>query len=111
MRIQLFMWMNAVDYPYIISGKPYFSLPAFIPVTFETTILFSAFTTLFGLFAIIGLPRWNHPIFTSKRFGRFSDDGFIICIEARDAKFTAAGTKAFLEQLGGKHIELVEDDI
>ncbi len=100
-------------YPTIVQAKPasIMSLPAWFPVMFELTVLFSAFTTLFGLFAIIGLPRWNHPIFSSKRFGRFSDDGFFVCIEARDPKFTAEGTKAFLEQLGGKHVELVEDDI
>jgi hypothetical protein len=78
---------------------------------FELTILFSAFTTLFGLLALIGLPRFNHPIFASKRFAKFSDDTFFVCIEARDPKFSQEGTKAFLEKIGGKHVELVEDDI
>jgi hypothetical protein len=50
-------------------------------------------------------------LFTSKQFGKFSDDGFFVCIEARDAKFTREGTKSFLEGLGGKNIELIEDEI
>jgi len=75
------------------------------------TILFSAFTTLFGCFALMGLPRWNHPLFASKQFKKFSYDTFIVCIEARDPKFHQAETKAFLEQVGGKNIELVEDEL
>ncbi len=100
-------------YPTIVQAKPtdIWTLPAFFPVMFELTILFSAFTTLFGLLALIGLPRWNHPLFASKRFAKFSDDGFFVCIEARDPKFSQEGTKALLEHAGGKNIELVEDDI
>jgi hypothetical protein len=60
---------------------------------------------------LIGLPRLNHPLFASKRFPKFSDDGFFVCIEARDPKFSQAGTKSFLEEIGGKNIELVEDEI
>jgi hypothetical protein len=69
------------------------------------------FTTLFGLLALIGLPRWNHPLFASKNFPKFSDDGFFVCIEARDPKFSQEGTKALLEKAGGKNIELVEDEL
>ena len=100
-------------YPTVVQAKPIdiWTLPAFFPVMFELTILFSAFTTLFGLLALIGLPRWNHPLFASKRFGKFSDDGFFVCIEARDPKFSQEGTKNLLEKAGGKNIELVEDDI
>ena len=100
-------------YPTVVQAKPtdIWTLPAFFPVMFELTILFSAFTTLFGLLALIGLPRWNHPLFASKRFAKFSDDGFFVCIEARDPKFTQEGTKALLEKAGGKNIELVEDEI
>ncbi len=100
-------------YPTVVQGKPtdIWTLPAFFPVMFELTILFSAFTTLFGLLALIGLPRWNHPLFASKRFPKFSDDGFFVCIEARDPKFSQEGTKSLLEKAGGKNIELVEDEV
>ena len=104
---------QVVIYPTIVQAKPtdIWTLPAFFPVMFELTILFSAFTTLFGLLALMGLPRWNHPLFASKRFAKFSDDGFFVCIEARDPKFSQDGTKALLEKIGGKNIELVEDEI
>jgi hypothetical protein len=100
-------------YPTVVQGKPtdIWTLPAFFPVMFELTILFSAFTTLFGLLALIGLPRWNHPLFASKNFPKFSDDGFFVCIEARDPKFSQEGTKSLLEKAGGKNIELVEDEL
>lgn len=108
-----FLETIAETYPTVVQAKPtnIWTLPAFFPVMFELTILFSAFTVLFGLLAMIGLPRLNHPLFTSKRFAKFSDDGFFVCIEARDAKFTQEGTKSFLEKIGAKNIELVEDDI
>lgn len=108
-----FLQTLAETYPTVVQGKPtnIWTLPAFFPVMFELTILFSAFTTLFGLMGLIGLPRLNHPLFTSKRFGKFSDDGFFVCIEARDPKFSHEGTKVFLEKLGGKNVELIEDEI
>ena len=99
-------------YPTVVQGKPanIFTVPAFFPVMFELTVLFSGFTTLFGLLGLCQLPRWNHPLFASKQFKRVTDDGFMIAIEARDPKFSAEGTKAFLDEIGGENIELVEDD-
>jgi len=61
-------WTNTIDYPFVVSGKPLFSLPANIPVTFEVIILFSAFTAFFGMLALNGLPRLAQPIFRSERF-------------------------------------------
>ena len=100
-------------YPTVVQAKPanIFTTPAFFPIMFELTILFAAFASLFGCFALMGLPRWNHPIFASKQFKKFSDDSFFICIEARDAKFHQAETKALLEEIGGRNIELVEDEL
>ena len=100
-------------YPTVVQAKPtnIFTTPAFFPIMFELTILLAAFTTLFGCFALMGLPRWNHPLFASKQFKKFSDDTFVVCIEARDPKFHQAETKAFLEKVGGKNIELVEDEL
>ena len=104
---------QCIIYPTVVQSKPanIFTTSAFFPIMFELTILFSAFTTLFGCLAMMGLPRWNHPIFAAKTFKKFSDDGFFICIEARDPKVHQADTKAFLESLGGKNIELVEDEL
>lgn len=96
-------------YPTVVQAKPtnLFTLPAFFPVTFELTILLSAFATLFGLFIFIMLPRWNHPLFNSKLFTKFSDDGFILVVEARDPKFKKEQTREFLQEIGAVEIEEV----
>lgn len=100
-------------YPTIVQSKPanLWTIPAFFPVTFELTILFAAFTILFGLLVILKLPRLNHPLFNSKTFTKFSDDGFIIAIEARDPKFSREKTKDFLLAAGAKEVELVEEEL
>ena len=100
-------------YPTVVQAKPanIYTIPAFFPVTFELTILFSAFTCLFGCLALMKLPRLHHPLFNSTNFQRFSDDAFFLCIEAKDPQFHQARTKALLEEIGGQNIELVEDEI
>ncbi|MEM1227514.1 MAG: quinol:electron acceptor oxidoreductase subunit ActD [Planctomycetota bacterium] len=104
------IWMNGIDYQYIISGKPYISLPAFIPVTFELTILLASFGTFFGMWALNGLPKFSNPMFTSPRFDRATDDTFFLYLDAKDSQFEEAGAKAFLDELGGQHVEPVLDD-
>ncbi len=102
-------WMNAVDYPLIISGKPLFSIPANIPITFEVTVLLSAITAFVGMLAFNGLPRLHHPVFQSERFKRATDDRFFISIEARDPRFRSEETRSFLESLGPAQVESLED--
>ncbi|HPF71901.1 MAG TPA: DUF3341 domain-containing protein [Candidatus Krumholzibacteria bacterium] len=102
-------WMNAVDYPFQISGKPLFGLPANIPIMFELTVLFSAFATFFGMWGLNGMPRLYHPLFTNRRFRRATQDRFFIVIEARDPKFDAERTRAFLASLGGIVVEDVNE--
>jgi len=102
-------WMVAVDYPFILSGKLPFSLPAFIPVMFETTILFGALGTFSGMLLFAGLPKLYHALHTSRRFSRASADRFFINIEAADPEYDAAGTTAFLEEIGGAGIEEIRE--
>lgn len=102
-------WVNAVDYPLIISGKPLFSIPANIPITFEVTILLSALTAFVGMLAFNGLPQLYHPVFQSERFKRVTCDRFFISIEARDPKFRSEETRSFLAALGAAHVESLED--
>ena len=99
-------------YPTVVQAKPanIFTVPAFFPIMFELTILFSGFTVLFGLLSLIQLPRLNHPLFASRQFHRATDDGFFIAIEARDAKFSPNQTKELLAEIGGANIELVEEE-
>ena len=102
-------WMNAVDYPFVISGKPLFGLPANIPVMFELTVLFSAFAAFFGMWGLNGMPKLYHPLFNSRRFRRATQDRFFIVIEARDPRFDAEKTRAFLAALGGTVVEDVTE--
>lgn len=102
-------WTSTQGYPLIISGKPLFSWPAFIPVTFELGVLFGALGALFGMFYFNGLPRWNHPLFNSARFAKATDDGFFVSIEAGDRVFKLGETPDWLRSLGATHVELVED--
>ena len=98
-------------YPTIVQAKPanIFTIPAFFPVMFELTVLCSAFATIFGVFVLMGLPRWYHPLFNSERFTRFSDDGFFISIEASDPNFSREETRQFLAGLS-EYVEEVEED-
>ena len=98
-------------YPMIVHGKPYnwATLPAFFPIIFELTVLFSAFATIFALLIMNQLPKWYHPVFNWERFSRVTDDGFFIVIEARDAKFSETKTRALLEEIGGSHVTLIHD--
>lgn len=107
--ILLQWWTNAIDYPFLISGKPLFSLPANIPVAFETTILFAAITSLVGMLALNGLPRLYHPLFRSSAFKRATDDRFFISIEAEDPIFDPVASRELLESISGRPVEEVED--
>lgn len=100
-------WMNAVDYPFMISGKPLFGLPAAIPVTFELTVLFSALTTFFGMWGLNGMPHLHHPLFTSERFLRVTADRFFIALEASDPKFDLRSARELADSLGGIAVEEV----
>lgn len=101
-------WINVVDYPLIISGKPFFSVPAFIPVVFELTILLAAFGAVLGMLALNMLPMLYHPLFRKELFRRVTSDGFCLSVEARDPLFDPDRTRQLLESLGGQHVELVE---
>jgi hypothetical protein len=102
-------WMNAVDYPFLISGKPLFGLPANIPVVFELTVLFSALATFFGMWGLNGMPRLYHPLLTSERFRRVTSDRFFIVIEAQDRRFDPDQTRQFLASLGGSGVEEIRE--
>jgi hypothetical protein len=102
-------WTSAVDYPIKIAGKPYFSIPAFIPVTFELTVLFSAIGALLGMLALNRLPQLYHPVFKHSTFHRATDDRFFLAIEARDPRFDIETAQRSLAAHGGSHIEVLED--
>jgi hypothetical protein len=92
-------WMSAVDYPLNIGGRPLASWPAFVIPSYEMTILFASITAVVGMIALNGLPMPYHPLFNAPNFTHASADRFFLCIETKDVKFDAAGTRQFLEGL------------
>lgn len=100
-------WANTWGYSLNIGGRPYFSWPMFVPITFEMMVLTTALSGFFGLLAICGLPRYNHPLFSSKAFERATKDRFFMCIEATDPKYNAAETRAFVNGLHPLSVEEV----
>jgi len=106
---QTLQWYQSTRaYPLITAGKPLNSAEAFVPITFETTILYAAFGAVFGMLALNGLPRLYHPVFRGKSFARASTDGFFLSVEARDPLFDRREIVALLEALGGTEVELIE---
>lgn len=103
-------WMNAVSYPYIISGKPYASWPAFIPVAFELTVLFSAFTTVFAMLGLNGLPRFSSPVFSNPKFDRTTDDRFFLWVDSHDKYFNSEKVQSLLASTGALSVEEVRED-
>ena len=99
-------------YPLIVHGKPvnFFTVPPFVPIMFELTVLFSAFTAFFGVFVLNRLPRLHHPLFDHEPFLRFSTDGFFLVIESVDPKFSDTDTHEFLEGIGGKAVAVLYEN-
>ncbi len=94
-------------YPFLISGKPYVSLAAYIPVIFELTIMFSAYTAVFAMFLLNKLPMLYNPLFQSDLMTRATDDRFVLAIEATDRNFDATATAAFLKDQGALSTDMV----
>jgi Protein of unknown function (DUF3341) len=104
-------WVSVLAYPINIGGRPLNSWPAFIPVTFELTVLGAALSAVFGMLALNGLPRPHHPLFNVHRFVKHAtSDRFFLCIEARDPKFSLSDSSRFLQELKATHVNEVEDD-
>ena len=107
--IWLQWYCNAYDYKFMISGKPFWSFPANIPVIFEMTVLFSALTAVFGMLGLCKLPQLYNPLFKHDRFRRVTSDRFFIVIDASDKKFDEAQTTQLLRDAGAISVERVED--
>lgn len=102
-------WVATLAYPLVISGKPLFSWPAFVPVTFELGILFGALGAFLGMLGLNQLPTLYHPLFHSRAFERVTDDGFYVSIEAWDPQYQGQRTADWLRDLGAHHVERIEN--
>ena len=101
-------WLNVLSYPINVGGRPINSIPSWIIVTFELTILTAAIFALLGMLALNGLPRPNHPVFNVPEFALASTNRFFLAIEAADPRFDARQTREFLEGLGPKGVWDIE---
>lgn len=105
LMLSFISWISLVDYPNVWAGKPYFNLPGYIPILFETTVLTGAVSTVIIMFVVVsGLPNNAHPLHDTAYMRRTSDDLFGLCIEAEDDNFSEAEAKAFLEGLGAEQV-------
>ncbi|MDX1967901.1 MAG: quinol:electron acceptor oxidoreductase subunit ActD [Planctomycetaceae bacterium] len=98
-------WMNAVDYQFLISGKPLLSMPSNMPVVFACAVLFAAITTLVGMLLLNGLPRFSNPLLRSERFRRATNDRFFISVDARDRRFNLDAVTSLLQSSGALAVE------
>jgi ActD protein len=97
-------WASAIAYPLNVGGKPLHSWPAFIPVTFECTILVAALSAVLGMLALNGLPMPYHPVFNVDRFAFATKDRFFLIVFSSDKKYDSADTRHFLEGLKPRSI-------
>jgi len=101
-------WMEVLNYPLNVGGKPFNSWPAFIPITFECTILVAAFVAVFGMLALNKLPQPYHPVFNAPNFALATRDRFFLVVEASDRKFKHEAVTEFMKELQPKDLVDVE---
>lgn len=100
-------WVSTTAYPLVVSGKPMFSWPAFVPIMFECGVLGGATGAVLGFLLLARLPRHHHPLFNAERMAKVTDDGFFISIESADPRYDTDRTRSFLEQIGATWVEPV----
>jgi hypothetical protein len=99
------MWYSsAVGYPWNVGGRPFHSWPAFIPITFELTVLFAALGTVIGMLLLNGLPRPHHPIFNTPHYAERSSSHFYLCVKSSDSLYDLGATSKLLRSLGAKEV-------
>lgn len=107
--IGLEYFVHVIDWQIIVGGRPFFSLPSFVPPAYELTILFAAFTAVFGMLFLNGLPAPYHPVFNVPRFALATREKFFLIIESVDAQYNYEETRSFMESLNPQEVFDVEE--
>ena len=104
-----FMWWTlAISYPLVIGGKPYFALPAFVPITFEFTVLLGVLSTVIGMITVVfNLPFNSHPLHDTEYMRNVSADKYGIVIESADPLFEETKVRGYLKNLGAFFTETI----
>ena len=101
-------WIEVINYPLNVGGKPYNSWPAFIPITFECTVLAAAFSAVLGMLILNKLPQPYHPVFNTPNFALATRDRFFLAVEANDPKFDHGKVVELLKSLNATEVSDVE---
>ena len=102
--IALQVFVHYIDYPTNVGGRPYISIPSFVPPAYELTILLAGFTAVFGMLFLNGLPRPYHPVFNVPRFALATREKFFLLIEAADPKYDYEKVRSFMEELNPQEV-------
>jgi Ni/Fe-hydrogenase subunit HybB-like protein len=102
------VYESTISYALVVDGKPYNSPEAFVPIDFETMVLYAAIGAVLGMLFLNGLPRFYHPVFRGTSFARATDDGFFLSVESRDPMFHKSATPELLSELGGTEIQFLK---
>jgi len=102
-------WMEVINYPLNVGGKPYNSWPAFIPITFECTVLLAAFAAVLGMLVLNKLPQPYHPVFNAPNFALATRDRFFLVVEANDPQYDHDAIVTFMKNLNATEVNDVEN--
>jgi hypothetical protein len=97
-------WMAAVDYPVDVGGLPASSGPAFVPITFETMVLFASLTAFVAVLVCARLPSLWHPVFEIEGFESASINRFWLTLRRREARLDVPVLKRRLEEVGALRV-------
>jgi len=101
-------WIEVINYPINVGGKPYNSWPAFIPITFECTVLVAAFSAVLGMLMLNKLPQPYHPVFNAPNFALATRDRFFLVVEANDPNYNHEAVVKLLQGLNATDVIDVE---